>query len=138
MAARYVDASYGLLLRSRAGRRRRRFWGRKAPPGSQSAFVATHDTDQPDQTRGADDLLAELQLGNSRLRRLVADLLLEKIRRVTFDCEVAPGGGTVKANSDRYCSNDDLLSNAAKHTHLCALPMRHSAICYTNTNGRPI
>jgi putative transposase len=53
---------------------------RKAPPGSQSAFVATHDTDQPDRTRGADDRITELQLENSRLRRLVTDLLLEKIK----------------------------------------------------------
>jgi hypothetical protein len=51
-----------------------------APPGSQSAFVATHDTGQPYRTRGADDLLAELQLENSWLRRLVTDLLLERIK----------------------------------------------------------
>jgi len=35
---------------------------------------------EPDRTRGADDRIAELQLENSRLRRLVTDLLLEKIR----------------------------------------------------------
>jgi hypothetical protein len=35
---------------------------------------------EPDRTRGADDRMAELQLENSRLRRLVTDLLLEKIK----------------------------------------------------------
>jgi putative transposase len=38
----------------------------KAPPGP--------------RTRGADDRIAELQLENSRLRRLVTDLLLEKVK----------------------------------------------------------
>ena len=37
---------------------------------------------EPDPTRGADDRFAELQLKNSRLRRLVIDLLLEKIKVV--------------------------------------------------------
>jgi putative transposase len=35
---------------------------------------------KPDGTRGRGDRIAELQLENSRLRRLVTDLLLEKIR----------------------------------------------------------
>jgi putative transposase len=46
---------------------------RKVPPGPQTAFVATHEA-----RRG--DRIAELQLENLRLRRLVTDLLLEKIR----------------------------------------------------------
>jgi putative transposase len=53
---------------------------RKAPPGPQLAFVATHEASQPDRTRGGGDRIAELQLENSRLRRLVTDLLLEKIK----------------------------------------------------------
>src|SRR5262249_61983816 len=54
---------------------------RKAPPGpQQAALVATPEAREPDRTRGADDRIAELQLENSRLRRLVTDLLLEKIR----------------------------------------------------------
>jgi putative transposase len=52
---------------------------RKAPPGPQPALVAA-EAREPDRTRGADDRIAELQLENSRLRRLVTDLLLEKIR----------------------------------------------------------
>jgi len=48
---------------------------RKAPPGAQPA----HETGEPGQTRGGGDRIAELQLENSRLRRLVTDLLLEKI-----------------------------------------------------------
>jgi putative transposase len=52
---------------------------RKAPPGLQTALVATHEAGQPDRTRGGRDRIAELQLENSRLRRLVTDLLLEKI-----------------------------------------------------------
>jgi putative transposase len=47
---------------------------RKAPPGPQPA----HETDEPNRTRS--DRIAELQLENSRLRRLVTDLLLEKIK----------------------------------------------------------
>jgi putative transposase len=49
---------------------------RKAPPGAQPA----HKTSEPGQTRGGSDRIAELQLENSRLRRLVTDLLLEKIK----------------------------------------------------------
>jgi putative transposase len=39
-----------------------------------------HETGEPGQTRGGGDRIAELQLENSRLRRLVTDLLLEKIK----------------------------------------------------------
>jgi putative transposase len=46
----------------------------------QPALVATHGPREPDRTRGTDDRIAELQLENSRLRRLVTDLLLEKIQ----------------------------------------------------------
>src|SRR5262247_1542957 len=56
---------------------------RKALLGVQGAVVAPHDTGQPDGTRGADGRIAELhelQLENSRLRRLVIDLLLGKIK----------------------------------------------------------
>jgi len=49
---------------------------RKAQPGAQPA----HETGEPGQTRGGGDRIAELQLENSRLRRLVTDLLLEKIK----------------------------------------------------------
>jgi putative transposase len=53
---------------------------RKASPGPQPALVATPEATEPNRTRGADDRIAELQLENSRLRRLVTDLLLEKIK----------------------------------------------------------
>jgi transposase-like protein len=53
---------------------------RKAPLGVQAAVVAPHDTGQPDGTRSADGPIAQLQLENSRLRRLVTDLLLGKIK----------------------------------------------------------
>jgi putative transposase len=53
---------------------------RKALLGVHAAVVAPPDTGQPDSTRGADDRIAELQLENSRLRRLVTDLLLGKIK----------------------------------------------------------
>ena len=53
---------------------------RKAPPGPQPAFVAMHEAGQPDRMGGGGDRIAELQLENSRLRRLVTDLLLEKIK----------------------------------------------------------
>jgi transposase len=53
---------------------------RKAPPGLQRALVATAEAREPDPTRGTDHRIAELQLENSRLRRLVTDLLLEKVK----------------------------------------------------------
>jgi transposase len=53
---------------------------RKTPPGPQPALVATAEAREPDRTRGTDDRIAELQLENSRLRRLVTDLLLEKVK----------------------------------------------------------
>jgi putative transposase len=49
---------------------------RKAPPAPQPAPEA----DQPNRRRSGDDRIAELQFENSRLRRLVTDLLLEKIK----------------------------------------------------------
>ena len=48
----------------------------KAPPGAQPA----HETGEPRQMRGGGDRIAELQLENSRLRRLVTDLLLEQMK----------------------------------------------------------
>ena len=53
---------------------------RKAPPVPKPALVATAEAREPDRIRGADDRIAELQLENSRLRRLVTDLLLEKVK----------------------------------------------------------
>src|SRR6516165_4590704 len=53
---------------------------RKAPPGPRRGFVATHEAGQPYRMRRGGDRIAELQLENSRLRRLVTDLLLEKIK----------------------------------------------------------
>jgi putative transposase len=53
---------------------------RNAPPGLQPALVAPHEASRRDRTRGGGDQIAELQLENSRLRRLLTDLLLEKIK----------------------------------------------------------
>jgi hypothetical protein len=50
---------------------------RKALPEPQPAFPEARG---PGRARGADDRIAELQLENSWLRRLVTDLLLEKIK----------------------------------------------------------
>jgi len=44
---------------------------RQAPPWPQSEFVAIQEAGQPDRTRGGGDRIAELQLKNSRLRRVV-------------------------------------------------------------------
>jgi transposase-like protein len=51
---------------------------RKAP-GSRPPLVATHEAEHYRMRRGG-DRIAKLQLENSRLRRLVTDLLLEKIK----------------------------------------------------------
>ena len=53
---------------------------RKASPGPRPALVAAHEAGQPYQMRRGGDQIAELQFENSRLRRLVTDLLLEKIK----------------------------------------------------------
>jgi putative transposase len=52
---------------------------RKAPE-PRPALVATHEAGNPDRLRRGGDRIAELELENSRLRRLVTDLLLEKIK----------------------------------------------------------
>ena len=49
---------------------------RKAPPGPHPV----REAGQGEGMRGRGDRFAELQLENSRLRQLVTDLLLEKIR----------------------------------------------------------
>jgi len=49
---------------------------RKARPGPQPE----HEAGQPDRRRSGGGRIAELQLENSRLRRLVTDLLLEKVK----------------------------------------------------------
>jgi putative transposase len=51
---------------------------RKTPPGSFSAPEETDDIDQSD--RSYDRKISDLQLENLRLRRLVTDLLLEKMK----------------------------------------------------------
>jgi len=53
---------------------------RKTPPEPRHASLAPHETSQPERMRTATDRIAELQLENSRLRRLVTDLLLEKMK----------------------------------------------------------
>src|SRR5262245_65988863 len=58
---------------------------RLAPRGPQPALVATAETREPDRIRGGDDRIAELQLENSALRRLVTDLLLEIARAAGVD-----------------------------------------------------
>jgi putative transposase len=51
---------------------------RKTPPGSRHASLANRETHK--RVRTAADRMAELQVENSRLRRLITDLLLEKIK----------------------------------------------------------
>ncbi len=53
---------------------------RKAPLGPRPALVATHEAGNPYRMRRGGDRIAELQLENLRLRGLVTDLLLEKIK----------------------------------------------------------
>jgi putative transposase len=72
---------------------------RKAPPGPQPTLQATPEMTEPDGTRGADDRIAELQLENSRLRRLVIDLLLEKIK-LEEAAQSSIASGTRRASAD--------------------------------------
>jgi len=72
---------------------------RKAPPGPPPAFVATHDTGQSDRTPAGGNRIAELQLENSRLRRLVTDLLLEKIKlEEAVQSQRSPSDGRKRAS----------------------------------------
>jgi transposase-like protein len=78
---------------------------RKALLGVQAAVVAPHYTGQPDGTRGADDRIVELQLEISRLRRLVSDLLLGKIK-----LEEAAQSQTIRRvkGRDEHSDNDQV------------------------------
>jgi putative transposase len=72
---------------------------RKAPPGPQPAFVATHDTGPSDRTPAGGNRIAELQLENARLRRLVTDLLLEKIKlEEAAQSQKSPSDGRKRAS----------------------------------------
>ena len=53
---------------------------REVPRNPQLSLMKTHELTRSDRTRSVDDRIAELQLENSRLRRLLTDLLLEKIK----------------------------------------------------------
>jgi putative transposase len=53
---------------------------RMALPGPKRTLRGSPEMTEPDRTRDAGDRITELQLENSRLRRLVTDLLLEKIK----------------------------------------------------------
>jgi hypothetical protein len=49
-------------------------------PIAHSSSRLSPEAREPDRTRGADGRIAELQIENSRLRRVVTDLLLEKVK----------------------------------------------------------
>jgi len=69
---------------------------RKAP-GSRPPLVASHEAEHY-RMRGGGDRIAELRLENSQLRRLVTDLLLEKIK-------LEEAGGTfVQVNDSKNAS----------------------------------
>jgi len=72
---------------------------RKAPPGPPPAFVAIHDTGHSDRTPAGGNRIAELQLENARLRRLVTDLLLEKIKvEEAAQSQKSPSNGRKRAS----------------------------------------
>jgi hypothetical protein len=52
----------------------------------------TREASEPDWTRGRVDRIAELELENSQLRRLVTDLLLEKIKLEEAGRAIPAGG----------------------------------------------
>jgi putative transposase len=53
---------------------------RTARPGPQRTLRGSPEMTEPDRKHDAGDRITELQLENSRLRRLVTDLLLEKLK----------------------------------------------------------
>jgi hypothetical protein len=62
--------------------------------------MVTAEAREPDRTRGT-DRIAELQLENSRLRRLVTDLLLEKVK-----LEEAAQSSVARRGRDEHSHND--------------------------------
>jgi putative transposase len=52
----------------------------------------TREASEPDRTRGRVDRIAEIELENSQLRRLVTDLLLEKIKLEEAGRAIPAGG----------------------------------------------
>jgi putative transposase len=70
---------------------------RNAPRGLQPA----HGVGEPNAAGGRSDRIAELQLENLRLRRLVTDLLLEKIR-----LEEAAKGQNLRRDDGTYSGLD--------------------------------
>jgi putative transposase len=52
----------------------------------------TREASEPDRTRGRGNRIAELELENSQLRRLVTDLLLEKIKLEEAGRAIPAGG----------------------------------------------
>ena len=72
---------------------------RAALPAPQPTLRARPEMTEPDRTRDADGRTAELQLENSRLRRLVTDLLLEKIKlEEAAQGQKPPRGGAKRAS----------------------------------------
>ena len=70
---------------------------RKAPPGPPP--VTTYDTGPSDRTPAGGNRVAELQLENARLRRLVTDLLLEKIKlEEAAQSQKSPSDGRKRAS----------------------------------------
>jgi putative transposase len=53
---------------------------RNAPPRPHSAVVVTDHRSGADQTDDQSQRISELQIENSRLRQIVTDLLLEKVK----------------------------------------------------------
>jgi putative transposase len=70
---------------------------RKAPPVPEPTLAATPEVTERGRTRGGGGRTAELQLENSRLRLLVTDLLLEKIK-----LEEAVQGQNFRRNGSRW------------------------------------
>jgi putative transposase len=72
---------------------------RTALPGPQRTLRGSPEMTEPDRTRDAGDRITELQLENSRLRRLVTDLLLEKLKlEEAAQGQKRPGDGARRAS----------------------------------------
>jgi putative transposase len=71
---------------------------RKIPAGPHATSLAPDEVAQFEEELGARKRLAELELENSRLRRLVADLLLEKLKLEEAAWGTRPPRGGLRTN----------------------------------------
>ena len=84
-----------------------------------------HEAGQPDRTRGGRNRIAELQLENSRLRRLVTDLLLEKIKLEEAAPRFSASRDETSIPTNDWVSFSKIPSGVDSHHGAASRPKHH-------------